>query len=131
MFWGIKRCRMRESIEVGAAPSQVWEAWEKAYQVQGGSSLTSGEALKTGGKKAFRFQVHDVEPGERFSITWKSLWVRLVFSHEVESTDRGSRIVYSFAIRGLFAAPVRWLLQKKLQQNLRSVLHAFAKGLER
>lgn len=123
-------CRkMQDSVEVKASPAEVWAAWERAYQRQGGGKMSSGQTLKTEGTKSLSFRIEDVKEGERFSLLWKSLWLRLCFSHEVVPTKEGSKITYSFAVRGFLSLPVRWLLRKKLSRNLSLVLRSFAKGI--
>ena len=114
---------MEETIEAYVPPEVVWAAWEKAHQ---GGRLESGQK----GKKGLKYQILDVKRGESFTILWKSLFARLLFFHSVKSTAKGSRIQYGFQIKGPFAWPLRWMLEKKIRKNLATVLSALAKQLE-
>jgi hypothetical protein len=107
---------MEEMIEARVSPAHVWAAWEKGME-QG-----------KGGK--IRYKIIDLKKGESFSILWKTLFVRLIFSHSVKPTLYGSNISYKVQIKGLFAWPVRFFLGKKIQTNLRAVLKAVVRELE-
>lgn len=121
---------MEESIEARVPPELVWEAWEKAHAAQSQKELEAGQkgVHKSGGK--FRYQVLEVKKGESFSIMWKTLFVRLIFSHSVRPLRNGSEIRYQVKIKGLFAWAVRWFLEKKIQSNIRSILKALVYQLE-
>jgi hypothetical protein len=128
---------MEEKIETRVPPERIWQAWEKAHANQGGGAIASGcvgkSKVKNGqGKKgqAFKYEVFDVVKGERFSLIWKTLFVRLIFTHSVLPKKRGSEIKYSVQIRGLFAIPVRWLLGNKIRYNISQVLKTMVKRLE-
>lgn len=128
-----QRCKfMEESIEARVAPEIVWEAWERAHAKHGQGKLTQGQVgeTKAEGKSQFRYKVLEVVPGKQFSILWKTLFVRLLFSHSVEPTQRGSQIRYSVQIKGPFAWPVRWVLGTKIRKNIGAVLKAIVKQLE-
>ncbi len=111
---------MEERIETRVSPEKVWSSWERAHEIVEGRK----------GVKKFRYQVLNVVPGKRFSILWKTLFVRLLFSHSVSPTKWGSEICYSVQIKGPFAWPVRWLLGKKIRQNIGLVLKAIVSQLE-
>lgn len=115
-----------------ASPERVWQSWVKAHAVNGSGDLVEGSIGQRKGKggKGFSYQIVNVIPGSCFSISWKTLFVRLVFHHSVSASRFGTEIQYGFSIQGLFAWPVRWLLGKKIQQNLSLVLKAFVKQLE-
>jgi len=117
---------MEEMIETRVSPETVWQAWERAHVAHGQTKIESGQK----GKNKFRYEVLDVKMGESFSISWKTLFVRIVFSHLVQKTKKGSKIQYKVQIKGLFAWPVRWLLRDKIQKNIRSVLKAVVTELE-
>jgi len=123
---------MEQRIEAAVAPEKVWESWERAHEKQGQAKIMDGQkgVSKGLGKKGFRYQVLDVVPGLKFSILWKTLFVRLLFTHSVSPTRWGSEIRYSVTIKGPFAWPVRWFLGKKIEQNIRLVLKAIVKQLE-
>lgn len=114
---------MEEKIETRVSSEKVWASWEKAYHKQKGT--TANEKGKD-----FKYQVLDVVPGEQFTILWKTLFVRLFFSHRVSPTKWGSEICYSVRIKGPFAWPVRWLLGNKIRQNISLVLKAIVRQLE-
>ena len=103
---------MEEQIETRVAPEEVWRAWERARQTQG------------------KHKVFNVKPGESFSLLWKSLFVRLIFTHTVKPAPKGSHISYKVEIQGPFAWPLRWLLGKKIRHNISYVLKAVVKELE-
>ncbi len=123
---------MQQTIESRVTPDKVWEAWEKAHAIHGEKEIEAGLKGKTKleGKRGFKYRILAVDPGKSFSILWKSLFVRLIFTHSVSPIKRGSQISYNFKIQGPFAWPVRWLLTKKIQKNLSLVLKAFVKQLE-
>ncbi len=111
---------MEETIETAVAPEVVWEAWERAHVLEQGQQ----------GKKSFRYKILDVKKGESFSILWKTLFVRLLFTHVVKPSKKGSQICYKVQIKGPFAWPVRWFLGAKIKANIGAVLKAVVKQLE-
>ncbi len=117
---------MEEQIEARVSPDVVWEAWEKAHSLHGQTGIEAGQK----GKSKFRYKVLDVKKGESFSILWKTLFVRLIFSHAVKPSRYGSEISYKVQIKGLFAWPVRWLLGEKIRKNIGLVLKAIVRELE-
>lgn len=118
---------MEETIEARVPPQDVWAAWEKAHNVHGSSGLEAGDRGKS---TKFKYKILDVEEGKHFSILWKTLFVRLIFSHEVLPTKNGSKISYRVQIKGPFAWPVRYFLGGKIQNNIRLVLKAIVRELE-
>ena len=108
----------QETIETFVSSKIVWQAWER---------FQSGEKGKAG---VFKYKVLDVDPGKSFSILWKTLFARLIFTHLVESTGVGCRISYRIQIRGLFAYPIRFLIGKKLRSNVALLLKSFVRQLE-
>jgi hypothetical protein len=128
---------MEEKIETRISPERIWEAWEKAHASQNGATIVTGRVGQTEvnrgqGKKGarFKYEICDVVKGERFSLIWKTLFVRLIFTHSVLPKKRGSEIRYSVQIRGFFAIPVRWLLGNKIRYNISQVLKTMVKQLE-
>ena len=132
---------MEEKIETRVPPERIWKAWEKAHANQGGGPIKTGQKGQSNGQssgqsgsekkgKGFTYEVFDVVEGERFSLVWKTLFVRLIFSHSVVPKKRGSEITYTIAIRGLFAIPVRWLLGNKIRYNVSHALKTMVKRLE-
>ena len=119
---------MEATIEVRVKPGMVWKAWEKAHAVHADGPLEPGQRAKSTG---FKYRILDVVSGERFSILWKSMFVRMVFTHSVQLAPKGSEIRYTAEIRGLFAWPVRYMLSNKIRKNLAFVLKEFGKQLER
>lgn len=117
---------MEEQIEARVSPHEVWEAWEKAHAMHGQASIEEGQK----GKSKFRYKVLDVKRGESFSILWKTLFVRLVFTHAVKPIKYGSLISYKVQIKGLFAWPVRWMLGEKIRKNIGYVLKTIVRELE-
>jgi len=117
---------MEASIETRAPPDRIWKAWEQAHAVHDGGPLAPGQRAKSNG---FKYRIADVVPGRSFAILWKSLFVRMVFTHTVRPLGKGSAISYCAEIQGLFAWPVRFLLKKKIEKNLAFVLKEFVKQL--
>ena len=123
---------MEYKIITRVPASRVWQAWETAHAVHGQPGIVQGQKGLTNNPnaKGFKYQLLDVIPGERFSILWKTLFVRLIFTHRVLQSNWGTEICYSVKIKGFFAWPVRYLLGNKIQQNLSMVLKAMVKQLE-
>lgn len=123
---------MDYTITTRVAPHKVWEVWERAHEHHGATGIVEGRkgVSNNANAKGFKYQVVDVTPGEQFSIIWKTLFVRLIFTHCVKATPRGSEIAYSVQIKGLFAWPVRYFLGNKIQQNISLVLKTMVKQLE-
>jgi hypothetical protein len=117
---------MEERIEARVPPQDVWQAWERAHALHSEKGIQEGQK----GKNKFRYKVLDVKHGESFSILWKTLFVRLIFSHSVKPIQRGSLISYRVQIKGIFAWPVRWLLGEKIRKNISHVLRAIVQELE-
>ena len=117
---------MEASIEVGVSPEAVWRAWEKAHSIHSAQPIEPGQRAKSTG---FKYRILDVVPGERFSILWKNLFVRMIFTHSVQPLNTGAKIRYTAEIKGLFAWPVRFMLKNKIRKNLAFVLKEFAKQL--
>lgn len=117
---------MEESIEARVPPERVWEAWEKAHALHSPGNLEVGQK----GAKGFKYQVLDVKKGESFTILWKSLFTRLIFSHSVQPTSQGCKIHYRFQIKGPFSWFLRKILRGKIRKNLASVLQSMVKQLE-
>lgn len=124
---------MEETIEARVSPEKVWEAWERAHNLQTHVQTGQGQATKKHG--SFRYRILAVDPGKSFSIVWKTLFVRLIFHHTVRAAAKGavkgSEIRYRVEIKGFFAWPVRWWLGAKIQSNIRQVLKAIVAQLER
>jgi hypothetical protein len=121
-----------EIAESRVSPDKVWEIWEKAHAKNGQTEIKKGQraSAQGKGKSKFQYEILDVVPKQRFSILWKSLFVRLIFIHEVRPTQRGCQICYQVEIKGFFARPIRWLLAAKIRQNIALVLRAIVKQLE-
>lgn len=119
-------------IQTKVNPQAVWQAWQKAHAMSADFVPGKKGSLKTGRSSQFHYQILSVREGESFSILWKSLFVRLLFTQEVTPhTERGSQIRYSVNISGFFAWPARFFLKNKIQRNLSLVLHSLVKELER
>ena len=117
---------MEEQIETRVTPKEVWASWEKAHLARNKGGIEQGKT----GKNEFQYEIIDVKQGESFSMLWKSLFVRLVFSQSVKPIQRGSQISYRVQIKGPFAWPIRWLLGKKIRKNVHLVLKSIVQELE-
>ena len=116
-----------EMVEVRVSPEKVWEVWEKAHAQWGSAPLKKGQR---GNRGKFQYEIVESIPNKKFTLLWKTLFVRLIFSHEVKATQRGSQIFYQVDIKGVFAWPIRWMLGNKIRQNISFVLKAVVKQLE-
>jgi hypothetical protein len=121
---------VEEKIETRVSPQKVWASWERAYEKQGEGVSIQEKEKGVSKSKGFRYQIYDVVPGKQFSIVWKTLFVRLHFSHLVVPTKWGSEIRYSVQIKGPFAWPVRFFLGNKIRRNIGLVLKAIVRQLE-
>jgi hypothetical protein len=112
--------------------NRVWQAWVKAHAVHGSGKLVSGSCghMETKGQKKIPYQIIDVVEGTSFSILWKAMFIRLVFSYRVVPLDFGSEISYDFQMKGSLAWMVRWFLAPKIRANLSHVLKTFIRNLE-
>lgn len=108
----------QETIETRVSPQVVWQAWER---------FQTGEKGQSG---SFKYKILNIEPGVSFSILWKTLFARLVFTHRVEGLEKGSKISYRIEIKGPFAYPLRFLIGKKLRKNVAALLKSFVQQLE-
>jgi hypothetical protein len=117
-------------IQTKVSPDIVWQAWRKAHAMDSGFSPGQKGALKTQGGSRFSYKILDVRVGESFTILWKSLFVRLIFTHSVMGLAKGSKISYRIQIRGFFAWPVRYFLSEKIRLNLNAILKSLVKELE-
>lgn len=121
---------MEDSVEARVSPEEVWNAWERAHQLHGQKGIEAGQKGFSQNAAKFKYQVLDVKKGESFSILWKTLFVRLVFTQRVKPTLRGSEIFYGVQIKGPFAWAVRWALGNKIKRNISLVLKSIVKQLE-
>lgn len=114
-----------------ASSEKVWASWASAHAINAQTSLVSGAVgSMSSGNKKIPYTILDVIPGKSFSVSWKALFVRLVFSHEVLKTSTGAEIRYDFRLIGPFAWMVRWWISPKIRANLSLVLKAFIKNIE-
>ncbi len=120
---------MEERIETRVSAEKIWQTWEMAHAKQGEEALVQGKKGKSS-RGSFRYEVLDVVKGESFTLVWKTVFLRLIFSHAVFPKKRGAEIVYSVQIRGFFGAPARWFLGNKIRQTVRGVLKTMVKRLE-
>jgi hypothetical protein len=118
---------MEAIIETRVTADAVWRAWEGAHATHANGPIEPGQRSKSTG---FKYKILDVVQGKRFSILWKSLFVRMIFTHSVKPIKKGSEIRYTAEIKGPFAWPVRFMLRNKIRKNLSFVLKEFTKQLE-
>jgi len=116
-----------ESREARVPAEKVWEVWEKAHAKSGSLPIEKGQKANNG---KFQYEILEAIPNRKFTLLWKTLFVRLIFSHEVTPTRKGSEICYRVDIKGLFAWPVRWMLGGKIRQNIAFVLKEIVRQLE-
>lgn len=114
---------MHEVAETRVPPEFVWKAWDRAHAL----AENHGQ-MKAQGK--FKYKIVDVKRGENFSIVWKTLFVRLVFTYGVRPLFSGSQISYGVEIKGPFAWFVRWMIQEKVRKDIKQVLKTMVDQLE-
>lgn len=105
----------------------VWQAWTKVHPTLIPGAV--GTVQDARGRK-IAYHILEVNQGKSFSISWKALFVRLIFSYEVAPLNFGSEIRYGFKLVGPFAWIVRWWISPKICANLDLVLKAFIKHIE-
>lgn len=118
-------------IQTKVSPKRVWQAWSVAHSMEKGFAPKQKGVMRTEGGSKFSYRILDVIEGESFTILWKSMFTRLIFTHTVVPTAKGSEISYRVQIRGFFAWPVRYFLSEKIRKNLHSILNSLVKELER
>jgi hypothetical protein len=106
---------MEEKLQTRVRPEVIWQAWERAFKNP---------------PTKMKYQIIDIVPKKSFTILWKALFVRLVFTHTVDQLKKGSEITYKAEIKGIFAIPARWILGKKIKNNLGEALKLFVQQLE-
>ncbi len=122
---------IESTIETRASPQAVWKLWQKTHKMD--ETFVPGQkgSLKGNRRGSFSYRILDVSKGQHFTILWKSLFVRLVFTHAVAPVEpKGSSISYSVQIRGPFAWPMRFLLSGKIRNNLALVLKSLSRELD-
>jgi hypothetical protein len=75
----------KEIINARVSPEKVWAVWERAHAKNGQTQIEEGQKSysKAEGKSKFKYEILYVIPYRKFSILWKTLFVRLIFTHEV------------------------------------------------
>lgn len=118
-----------------ASPSRIWEQWKKAtpFNHWDASCNTLQEKQKghvvSNQGKAVPYKILEVKEGESFTICWKALFLRLIFTYQVEPIRTGSKITYLVRIKGFFSLPIRFILRRKIQKNLEEGLRSFVEKL--
>lgn len=114
---------MIEIRETRVPPDFIWKAWNRAHDLD-----TNLGQPKQQGK--FRYRIVNVKKGESFSILWKSLFVRLIFTYKVQPLYSGSQISHQVEVKGPFAWFLRWAIGAKLKENLATSLKSMIQQLE-
>lgn len=122
---------MHKKLTTSVPPETIWRAWEEAHRLSSSAPLTAGKEKYLAANGKFRYQIVEVVPHKKFSLLWKTLFIHLLFTHEVERTPFGSEISYRVQVKGLFAPFVRWALKSKLEASLDSILRSFVDQLEK
>jgi hypothetical protein len=108
-------------VQARVSSDRVWQAWKKKHDLD----------AKKGRKGRFAYKILAVSEGESFSILWKSMFAKLIFTQEVKAIQpKKSEIRYRVEICGLFRWPLRYFLRKKIEKNLTLVLQSLVKELE-
>lgn len=119
------------TIQSKATSQQIWESWERANPWNHFDSASNALQEKSKGRvvsnkgKSVPYKILEVKKGESFTICWKALFLRLIFTYRVEPIQTGSKITYSVLIKGIFSFPIRFILRRKIQKNLDEGLKSF------
>ncbi len=111
------------TAETKVPPTLVWRAWNQAHSID-----TSLGIPKKQGK--FSYLICDVKRGEQFSIRWKTLFVRLIFTYRVQPLYSGSQLSTQVQVKGVFGWLVRRMIGRKLNEQLATVLKDMVAQLE-
>lgn len=116
-------------------PSRIWEHWKKASPFNHWDSASNtmaedhkGHVVSNKGK-AVPYKILEVKEGKSFTICWKALFLRLIFTYQVDPMKNGSNITYSVQIKGIFSLPIRFILRRKIQKSLDEGLRSFVDKL--
>lgn len=123
---------MKAELETPLPSFRIWDAWLKAHAAAGLADLQKGKkgTSQKPGHSGFKYQIQQVVENESFSIAWKTLFVRLLFTYAVKPIAKGSKVSCSVDIKGFFAWPVRFFLANKIQKKLTQALHSMVRELE-
>jgi len=108
---------VKSTVVTKALPERVWAFFRESYGEQG--------------KKAgCKYRILSVLEGHSLTVQWKTLFARLIFTHQVTPHPLGSEISYLVEIRGFFSFGARYFLKRRIQRSLDSVLQQLAKKLD-
>lgn len=122
---------IQSTVKTKATPQAVWEMWRKIHNMDETFAVGKKGSLKGRGRAHMKYRILEVSEGKHFSILWKSLFVRLVFTHAVFASLKGAEIRYTVQVKGPLAWPMRFLLGSKIGRNLDLVLQSLSKELDR
>lgn len=122
---------MKAQLDTELPPSRIWHAWQAAHAIEG-QKMHAGQkgVTQKEGISGFKYQVEKLKEGESFSIRWKTLFVRLVFTYAVKPTPRGSQVSCQVEVRGPFSWLIRKVLGRKIEKNLSQALKTMVRQLE-
>lgn len=112
-------------IEASLSPEVVWKAWARAFEIRG---LALKKGVKSRGIIGYR--ILEVEDGVSYSILWKSLLTKLVYTYSVKKAGAGCVIHIHAKPKGFFFWMIQLTLKNKIQRDLQTFLQDFVKALK-
>jgi len=112
------------SIETNIRSSVIWEKWKNSQPWnnwgQSSSTLSEGQKghINSNDKRAIPYEILEVKENESFTIAWKALFIKLLFTYSVKDLQGSSLITYSVKLKGFFSIPVYYLIRNKIRKNL-------------
>ena len=124
------------SAKTNISRSVIWKKWKAAqpwnHSNEDSSELSEGKTghVNSKNKKAVSYKILEVKENESFTIAWKALFIKLIFTYSVEEKQNKSLITYSVKLKGFFAFPVYYLIRNKVKKNLIDGLNSFINQIE-
>jgi len=124
------------SVETNIKSSVIWNKWKKSQPWnnwdQANSKLTEGQKGHVNSKdnKAIPYEILEVKENESFTVAWKALFIKLIFTYSVKDLKNSSLVTYSVKLKGFFSLPVYYLIKNKIKKNLTDGLDSLIKQLK-
>ncbi|MEX0961837.1 MAG: hypothetical protein WDZ28_03155 [Simkaniaceae bacterium] len=124
---------IEESILSRAKPKKVWRLWQESHQwdrKQGSFKVGQTGHAYSDKRKGSAFKIVSIEKNVSFTLEWRAPLVKIYMSHRVEPHERGSKIIYTFNLKGGLSYILRPFLKKKIRKHLKQALNEFVAVLE-
>jgi len=124
------------SVETNIKSAVIWNKWKKSQPWNNwgkeNSSLSEGQKghVNSKDKKAIPYEILEVKENESFTIAWKALFIKLIFTYSVKDLKNTSLITYSVKLKGFFSLPVYYLIKTKIKKNLINGLNSLINQLK-